>query len=94
MTKASFSEDGLICWIDNENGQYDLPVESVLPHRFKLVDGEVVDKYNGVTDQKVKEIDHEKAMQEAAELVDPEGNPAPQELPPLDYVAPLPGGDN
>lgn len=93
MTKASFSEDGSICWI-NPEGEYELPVESVLPHRFKLVDGEVVDKYNGVTDDKVKEIDHEKAMEEAAAAVDAEGNPAPQELPPLNYVAPLPEGEN
>lgn len=93
MTKANFSQDGLICWIDNENGEYELPVESVLPHRFTLVDGKVVDKYDGVTDDKVKEIDHEKAMEDAAALVDLEGNPTPQELPPLDYVAPLPEGE-
>jgi hypothetical protein len=95
MTKASFSEDGLVCWIDPDNGTHELPVESMLPHRFKLVEGVVVDKYEGVTDQKVREIDHEEAMKAAAEAVDGEGNPTPFELPPLDYVAPLPGeGDN
>lgn len=95
--KANFSEDGLICWIDNENGQYDLPIESTLPHRFKLVDGEVVDKYKGVTDDKVRELDHAdaaKAVKDAQDAWDADESenkgPRPVDLPPLV----LPGGEN
>lgn len=96
MTKASFSEDGLICWIDPA-GSHDLPIESTLPHRFKLVDGEIVDKYNGVTDNKVRELDHAdavealKAVQDAWDEDESENKgPRPSDLPPLD----LPGGEN
>ena len=45
-----------------ENGDYDLPIESDLPHRFELKDGAVVDKYDGVSDEEVKRIDHEAAI--------------------------------
>ena len=44
-------------------GDYDLPVKSVLGHRFKLVDGAVEDRYNGVTDKQVKAIDAKKAAE-------------------------------
>jgi hypothetical protein len=45
------------------DGDYDLPVKSVLGHRFKLVDGAVEDRYNGVTDKKVKNIDTQRASE-------------------------------
>ena len=45
------------------DGEYDLPVKSVLGHRFKLVDGAVEDRYNGVTDKQVKTIDAKKAAE-------------------------------
>lgn len=96
MTKASFSEDGLICWIDPD-GAHDLPVESMLPHRFKLVDGVIVDKYDGATDNEVRKIDHDeaekeiKAAQKAWDEDESENKgPRPMDLPALD----LPGGEN
>jgi hypothetical protein len=52
-----------------ENGDYDLPIESDLPHRFKLEDGVVVDKYDGVSDDEVKRIDHERAIAEREAVV-------------------------
>jgi hypothetical protein len=45
------------------DGDYNLPVKSVLGHRFKLVDGAVEDCYNGVTDKKVKTIDAKRASE-------------------------------
>ena len=77
-----------------ENGDYDLPIESDLPHRFELRDGVVVDKYDGVSDEEVKRIDHERAMAFREEVIakveagdEVEGN-IPPELPPLNAVAP------
>lgn len=43
-------------------GDFDLPVQSGLGHRFHLVDGMVVDRYGDVTDDKVKEIDAQEAQ--------------------------------
>ena len=48
-------------------GDHDLPVDSVLGHRFQLVDGEVVDRYDGVTDDDVREIDAERVVARQAE---------------------------
>ena len=48
-------------------GDHDLPVDSVLGHRFQLVDGEVVDRYDGVTDDDVREIDAERVVERQAE---------------------------
>ena len=42
----------------NHEGEYDLPVESALGHRFEAVDGAIVDKYNGITDREVRIQDH------------------------------------
>ncbi|WP_419798700.1 MAG: hypothetical protein ACNI26_03230 [Terasakiella sp.] len=51
------------------NGQFKLPVPSKLGHRFQLVDGKVVDRYGGVTDDEVKQQDADTvASQQAAEL--------------------------
>jgi hypothetical protein len=76
-----------------ENGDYDLPIESDLPHRFELKDGVVVDKYNGVSDDEVKVIDHAAAIAAREEIIakveagdEVEVN-IPAELPPLDAVA-------
>jgi hypothetical protein len=77
-----------------ENGEYDLPIESDLPHRFELRDGVVVDKYDGVSDDEVKRIDHERAMAEreaviaAVEAGDEIESNIPPELPSLNAVAP------
>lgn len=69
-----------------DNGEYDAPIESSLPHRFDLVDGVVVDKYNGVSDDEVRRIDHEKAVADRLALIETleEGQELPPELPPLD----------
>ena len=48
------------------DGDYDLPVESVLGHRFQLVDGVVVDRYDGVTDDEVKDVDARRAADKVA----------------------------
>ncbi|MEO5338550.1 MAG: hypothetical protein H7841_16925 [Magnetospirillum sp. WYHS-4] len=48
-------------------GDHDLPVDSVLGHRFHLVDGEVVDRYDGATDDEVRAIDDERVTQRKAE---------------------------
>jgi hypothetical protein len=77
-----------------ENGDYDLPIESDLPHRFKLEDGVVVDKYNGVSDDEVKRIDHEAAIAAREEIIakveagEEEEINIPAEIPPLGAVAP------
>ena len=77
-----------------ENGEYDLPIESDLPHRFELKDGVVLDKYNGVSDDEVKRIDHEAAIAAreaviaAVEAGDEVEANIPAELPSLDSVAP------
>ena len=48
-------------------GDHDLPVDSVLGHRFQLVDGEVIDRYDGVTDDEVREIDAARVVERQAE---------------------------
>ncbi len=45
------------------NGDHALPVDSQLGHRFQMVDGVVVDLYDGVTDDEVKTLDAESAKQ-------------------------------
>jgi hypothetical protein len=80
-----------------ENGEYDLPIESDLPHRFELKNGVVLDKYDGVSDDEVKRIDHEAAIAIREDLVKAaaaavkagdEFVPAvPEELPALDAVS-------
>ncbi|MBF0454934.1 MAG: hypothetical protein HQL72_09010 [Magnetococcales bacterium] len=54
----------------SEEGQYDLPVESQLGHRFRLVDGVVEDRYDGVTDEEVKAIDAQSAADKEAAVLD------------------------
>ena len=48
-------------------GDHDLPVDSILGHRFHLVDGEVIDRYDGVTDDEVREIDAARVVERQAE---------------------------
>ncbi len=48
-------------------GDHDLPVDSTLGHRFQLVDGEVIDRYDGVTDDEVREIDAARVVERQAE---------------------------
>jgi hypothetical protein len=49
------------------DGDYKLPVASLLGHRFQLVDGKVVDRYDGVSDDEVKKIDEERTQQKQAD---------------------------
>jgi hypothetical protein len=56
VTKMDFMPNGLA--VIDPNGEYSANVVSVLGHRFSLVGGKVVDKYNGVTDDEVKAADH------------------------------------
>lgn len=68
-----------------EHGEYDAPIESKLPHRFKLVDGVVVDIYDGITDNEVRIADHAAAQKALDEAVDEDGNKIEMDpLPPLD----------
>lgn len=86
--KLHFEFEGAIAEI-GDFGKYDAPIESVLPHRFELRDGVVIDKYDGVTDEEVKVIDHIAATKAALEHVDVDGNPAPLDPPPaLDAITP------
>ena len=91
--KISFMGEGFVGQF-LENGEYDLPIESDLPHRFELKDGVVLDKYNGVSDDEVKRIDHEAAIAAreaviaAVEAGDEVEANIPAELPSLDSVAP------
>lgn len=48
-------------------GDYDLPVDSTLGHRFHLVEGKVVDRYDGVTDDEVRERDAESVAERQAQ---------------------------
>jgi hypothetical protein len=45
----------------NENGEYETDIVTSLPHRLSVVDGVVVDKYPGMTDNEVKIADHKTA---------------------------------
>jgi len=45
------------------DGDHTLPVDSELGHRFQMIDGGVVDLYDGVTDDEVKTLDAETAAQ-------------------------------
>ena len=45
------------------DGDHVLPVDSQLGHRFQMIDGAVVDLYDGVTDDEVKSLDAETATQ-------------------------------
>jgi predicted HAD superfamily phosphohydrolase len=85
--KLRFSFDGKFA--ENAEEGYDAPVESELLHRFTLVDGVVVDKYEGVSDDEVKVIDHAEAIDRALNNLNDDGEPEPLEPPPaLDYVSP------
>lgn len=46
----------------DDNGDVDLPLESSLPHRFEIVDGVIADKYDGATDNEVRQADHDEAQ--------------------------------
>jgi hypothetical protein len=48
-------------------GDHDLPVDSTLGHRFQLIDGKVVDRYDGATDDEVREIDAARVVERQAE---------------------------
>lgn len=63
MAKGYF--EGAV-FVFNEDGEFETPVESNLAHRFALEDGVIVDKYNGVSDVEVRQIDHEAAAERVA----------------------------
>ena len=50
----------------NEDGEYETDIVTSLPHRLSVVDGVVVDKYPGMTDNEVRIADHEKAAEQLA----------------------------
>jgi hypothetical protein len=96
--KISFSGEGFVGQF-LEQGEYDLPIESDLPHRFELKDGVVIDKYNGVSDDEVKEIDWQAAVDNRLAIIakveageEDESN-IPAEVPPLNAVAPAEDND-
>jgi hypothetical protein len=76
----------------NENGEYETDIVTKLPHRLTVVDGIVVDKYPGMTDNEVRVADHVTAgefTREQQALWDdaPENErfgDRPQDLPELD----------
>jgi len=47
----------------HEDGEYETDIVTSLPHRLSVVDGVVVDKYPGMTDNEVRIADHEAALQ-------------------------------
>jgi len=59
-TKGSFTNG---TWAFSEDGELTAPIDSTLPHRFvEGENGEVVDKYNGISDNAVRQQDHEEAQ--------------------------------
>jgi hypothetical protein len=64
-TKLNFLPNG-IAQI-SADGEYSVKVSSKLPHRFSLVDGKVVDKYNGISDEEVVKADFAAAVALATE---------------------------
>ena len=54
----------------SEDGDYDLPVDSELGHRFQLVDGVVADRYDGVTDEEVRATDAQSAAEKEGAVLD------------------------
>lgn len=68
-TKMSFLETGNA--VIHDAGEYEVAIDSKLGHRFSLVNGAVVDKYNGVSDDEVKQIDHAAAVALAQEKGEP-----------------------
>lgn len=59
-TKAFIIEGGRV--IINPDGDVTLPIDSNLVHRFEVIDGVIVDKYNGITDNEVRQADHAEAQ--------------------------------
>jgi hypothetical protein len=79
--KISFSELGN-AYFDDENGEYEVQIDTQLPHRFRLVDGEVVDIYDGASDYEIRLADHQKAEEERLKRI--EDGEDVEELPELD----------
>lgn len=67
-------------------GPYEVSDEHELLHRYELVDGLVVDKYDGATDDEVRRIDYQTVVDACAANVDEDGNPAPLDPPPYPFA--------
>lgn len=59
-------KDGVVSF--DENGEFETDIVTSLPHRLTVVDGEVVDKYPGKTDNEVRAIDHAAAIEATVAL--------------------------
>jgi len=79
--KISFDDSGN-AYFDSENGEYEIPLNTQLAHRFKLIDDEVVDIYEGMSDYEVRLADHQKAKEERLKRIQ-EGEENVEELPEL-----------
>lgn len=65
--------------------EFEVDIESDLLHRFELVDGKVVDNYDGITDEEVRIKDYEDVVEKHLNNVDEDGNPAPLDPPPYPF---------
>jgi hypothetical protein len=81
-TKVSFDVNGL-GYIDEDNGTHSFDIDSVLGHRFRIIDGLAQDIYNGVSDNEVRRLDHLKAQQERQEKI--ANGEEVEALPPLKF---------
>jgi hypothetical protein len=75
----------------NPNGEYETNIVTSLPHRLDVVDGVVVDKYPGKTDNEVKIADHAEAAKRVKDdqaewdaLPEPRPGIRPADLPTLE----------
>jgi hypothetical protein len=64
-TKLNFTFNGLAEIV--EDGEYSVKITSKIPHRFSLVDGKVIDKYDGISDADVVKADYAAAVALATE---------------------------
>lgn len=87
--KINFTESG-VAYRDDFDGQYEVSDDLVLLHRYELIDNDVVDKYDGATDDEVRRIDYQTVVDAYAANVDEDGNPAPLDPPPYPFAD---GGD-
>ena len=82
--KISFMENG-VAFIDEIDGEYEVSDDLLLIHRYELVDGAVVDKYDGISDYELRLVEYQAVVDAYAANVDEDGNPAPLDPPPPPY---------